>query len=128
MAVHCSLELKKIKNFIQPEIKIILLFSHRASFFSHCHLSEALSQNSLLKLTLLTSLSQAHSFTTADLTHPQRCRHRSSISPTYQPSQAANQIHFSSADQTHLPQTHFSSTNQTHDDTILLTKAQLYDW
>ena len=108
-----------LNNSIQRGIKIILLFSHHSSLFSHSHLSEALSQNFLPKLSLSTSLSQAHSFTTAGLTHPQHCSHRSLTSPTHQLSQAANQTYFSFADQTH-----FSFANQTHADTILLTRKR----
>ena len=113
MDVHCSLELKK-KIFIQPGIKIIIFFSHRASPFSHSHLFEALSQNSFPKLTLLTSLSQGHSLNITLSSSLFHCR-RSLTSPTHQSSQAADQ-------------THFSSTDQTHADTVLLTKAQLCNW
>ena len=93
----------ELNNFLfQSGIKIIqvaffsffffILLSHRA-FLSHSlssHLKLISDQNSL-KLTLSTSLSQAHSFTAADPTHPQHCRHRSSTSPTHQPSQATDQ-------------------------------------
>ena len=97
MAVHCSLELKKKKTLFETWIKIIqvvsffyiLLFSHRASPLVTLIWS-SISQNSL-KLTLSTSLSQAHSFIAAGPTHSQRCRHRSSTSLTHQPSQAADQ-------------------------------------
>ena len=54
-------------------------------------LSSLLSQHRSLKLTLSTSLSQAHSFITAGPTHSQRCHHRSLTSLTHQPSQAADQ-------------------------------------
>ena len=49
-----------------------------------------ISQNSL-RQTLSTSLSQAPPFIAVGLTHPQRHRHQSSMSPTHQLSQAADQ-------------------------------------
>ena len=66
-----------------------LLVTLRLSLFLS---TEALiiSQNSL-RQTLSTSLSQAPPFTAVGLTHPQRHRHQSSMSPTHQLSQAADQ-------------------------------------
>ena len=94
MVVHCSLELKYIYIYIYIPcpIKIInigsfffiLLFSYRASL-SHSHLSN-FSQAHSLKLSPL-----YFTFIVIGPTHPLRRRHRSSTSPTHQPSQAADQ-------------------------------------
>ena len=101
IVVHCSWEFKnKNKKFIPTGIKIIQVGSFILTpclSLSHSYLKLISYQNSL-KLTLSTSLSQAHSFTVAGLTHPQHRHHRNLTSPTHQPSQAADQ-----------PQTHATS-------------------